>query len=238
MDWTQLEMSDKPLGPHFTPYLKWHPGITSVAKSENDWTILLLQKVSNTWYVLLYQTTQFILRWNIVLIFEQVPLRLYHLLWIRCRTNGDFVEEDCSLSFQSVSLHWNVCVYLPNSPATSRMWYSKFLSRVKLVWILCFPSPRLVDQQRLKYPVCFTIYHSWRENRWIDTFSKDINVKWNANSLVQVLKLGHQFHFLWWSLLCYPHTPSLKCNHIVLLFFMEDVQMSRIHYFHLFKSLL
>ena len=44
-----------------------------------------------------------------------------------------------------------------------------------------------------------------RENRWIHAFPKDISMKGNANSLIQALNLGCQFHLLWQWPLYYVH---------------------------------
>ena len=60
-----------------------------------------------------------------------------------------------------------------------------FLSWVILVWIQ-FSSPRLVAIPRLKKPVCQINYPKLGEKRWIYVFSKGINTKWNANSLIKV----------------------------------------------------
>ena len=57
-------------------------------------------------------------------------------------------------------------MYLPNPSPMSWMWLKvNLLSRVKLVWIHRFPSPRLVVLLLLKNPVCPTIYPSqvWGE---------------------------------------------------------------------------
>ena len=40
--------------------------------------------------------------------------------------------------------------------------------------------------------------YSWRENSWIYSFPKSINVMRNANRLVQDLNLGHHVNFLVW----------------------------------------
>ena len=60
-----------------------------------------------------------------------------------------------------------------------------------LLSILSFPSPRL------KSPDCPTSSLSWRNNNWIKTFPWVISAKWNANSLVQNLNLGHCVYFQW-----------------------------------------
>ena len=46
----------------------------------------------------------------------------------------------------------------------------QFLSKAQLVWILSFPSPRLVARPRLRNSVCPTIH----------AFQKGINTKWNT----------------------------------------------------------
>ena len=56
---------------------------------------------------------------------------------------------------------------------------SQYSSGVKLVWILCFPSLRLVVSPRTK-KLLFT--HSWRENKWIHVFFKGTSMKWMQTS--------------------------------------------------------
>ena len=48
-------------------------------------------------------------------------------------------------------------------------------SLIGLKDFLSFPFSRLVASKRLKSPVYHTIYHSWRENSWIHTFTKSNN---------------------------------------------------------------
>ena len=82
--------------------------------------------------------------------------------------NSIFLIEYCSLwiSFLRIIIefliHWLIMdqwyIY-PNISVSGRMWQKvNFLSGLQLVWILSFLSPRLVVLQRLKNPVCFTIY--------------------------------------------------------------------------------
>ena len=66
-----------------------------------------------------------------------------------------------------------ICIYQTPSPQ------GQFLSGVKLVWILSFPSLRWVALSRLEY-------------RFI---SKNISMKWNENSLFQDLNSGCWFYF-------------------------------------------
>ena len=47
-------------------------------------------------------------------------------------------------------------------------------------------------------PSILLFTHSWRKNRKILIFLKGISKKWNANSLIQDLNLGHWFHFIRW----------------------------------------
>ena len=70
----------------------------------------------------------------------------------------------------------------------------QFLSRVMKVWIKTFSSSRLVAYLKLKRPICPTIYLE-KKNRWIHAFPKSIRVKGKANSFIQDLNLGCQFHF-------------------------------------------
>ena len=61
-------------------------------------------------------------------------------------------------------------LYSPPSPQTG-FDHSKFLRRVKVVWIENYPSPRLVVFPRLNNPVYTLTTHSREEIRWIHAFS-------------------------------------------------------------------
>ena len=49
-------------------------------------------------------------------------------------------------------------IYSSNSCHEQDVSQGQFLSRVELIWIPTFPSPRLVTISKIKSPVCLTIY--------------------------------------------------------------------------------
>ena len=65
----------------------------------------------------------------------------------------------------------------------------QFLSKIALVLIQSFSSPKLVG--------VILFFYGWEwGNRLINAFHKGIIRKWNANSLVQDLNSGCRFYFL------------------------------------------
>ena len=66
--------------------------------------------------------------------------------------------------------------------------HGQFVSKVLFVWILSFPSPRLIDLPRLEMPLCPATYSLLVEMRWIHIYPKGISAKWKANGSVQDLK--------------------------------------------------
>ena len=77
-----------------------------------------------------------------------------HILHIfpECKTNcKPIMKEDTWMENDHNPIY-------PAPPLGQDMTQGQFLSRVLLVWIQSFPSPRLVASPRLKNPVCPTIY--------------------------------------------------------------------------------
>ena len=69
------------------------------------------------------------------------------------------------------------------------------------------------------------MYHSWRENNWIHTFPKGISIRWNANSLIHDLNLGHRVHLLW----------QLSLHHEKGSVIADDLSSTRLDKIHLDK---
>ena len=97
-----------------------------------------------------------------------------------------------------------------------------FLNGVHLDWIKSFPSPTLVALSRLKTQSALLFIQNWGENRWINAFPKGINMKWNADSLIQDLELRELVWFLFlmayqssWIIWCQSH----PCGRIVVVLY-------------------
>ena len=96
------------------------------------------------------------------------------------------LDQDFSSKFQ-------VCIYSNLSSRAGCDTSSIFWN--KAGWIQCFSSPELVAWPRLKN-IALLFIPSW-EKKWIHAFLSSITPKLNANSIIQDLNSGQQFHFLW-----------------------------------------